>query len=169
VRGRTTSALIVSFTFLSISLLLAGLTAASSNLPRKEMTTTTTTSQTSSSATGLHELTFIQAGAGLNSYLPWSITLSNGVIGNLTKVNPSNATIIPWWRFTPQADPGCNPCGPPISTNQSVSTIAFLVPYGSYHYEEYSAYGLVLGQVDFSQSNPLPVEINPVLVHCPCV
>jgi hypothetical protein len=178
-RGRTTSALIVSFTFLSILLLLGGLTSASGNLSRMEMTTTaTTTSQTSSSATGLHELTFIQDREGSYpfSYLPWSITLSNGVVGNLTEVNPSNATILPGWTYHPCEGAVCtsssenaNPNPYDMSTNQSLSTITFLVPYGSYHYEEYSAFGLLFGQVDFSPSNPLPVAINPIVVYCPCV
>lgn len=159
-RGRTTSALIVCFTLLSSFLLLGSLTSASSALSRTD--TTTTTSGTSSVATGLHELTFIQENLLSSNFLPWSITLSNGAVGNLTEVNPSNTTILPWWTYTRYADPSCTICGPPVSSNQSLSTMTFLVPFGSYHYEEYTAYGMVFGQVDFSPSNPLPVGINPI-------
>lgn len=168
-RGRATSILALSFTLMSIFLLLGGLTSASTPLPGIE--TTTTTSQTSSSATasGLHELTFIQENLIGSNFLPWSITLSNGAVGTLTEVNPSNATILPWWTYTRFADPSCTFCGPPSSNNQSLSTITFLVPFGSYHYEEYSAYGVVLGQVDFSPWDPLPVGINPYVVYCPCI
>jgi hypothetical protein len=117
-------------------------------------------------------LTFIQEREGSYpySYLPWSIWLSNGVIGNLTEVNPSNSTILPFWTYHPCNGGVCisssedpNPYN--MSTNQSVSTITFLVPYGSYHYEEYSAFGVVFGRVDFSPSNPLPVGINPIVVY----
>jgi len=161
-RGRTTGILIVSFTLLSTFLLLGALTSASGAL---KIETTTTAS---SSATGLHELTFIQAECPCYPpngyfYLPWSITLSNGAIGNLTEVNPPNATIVPLWaqcHCSSSSDPYPN-----ISTNQSVSTITFLVPYGSYHYEEYTDLGMVFGQVDFSASNPLPVGINPVVAY----
>jgi hypothetical protein len=151
-RGRTTGILIVSFTLLSSALLLGALTSASSPLSRIETTTTT-----SSSATGLHELTFIQedlVGHYTLGWVPWSVTLSNGAAGELTESNPSNTTILPW----PDNENS-------FSNNQSLSTITFLVPYGFYSYEEVTAFGAVFGQVDFSQSNPFPVDIGTWFPH----
>jgi hypothetical protein len=174
-RGGSASNILVSGTLLSIFLLLGSLTYVSSDLSRIAMPTTA--SRTASFPPGLHNLTFLQSGDG-SGYLPWSITLSSSVIGNLTEVNPTNATIVPW--STIQAlrcsHNSCsnltildcsgyyrlNSCSGPIlySDNQSVATVSFLVPYGSYSYEVVTEYGALFGQVDFSPSNPLPVGIN---------
>ncbi len=162
-RSRTMSILTVSFTFLSTFLLLGSLTSASTDLSRTETTTTTTYSRTasSSSAAGLHELTFIQedlwGGHYTLGWVPWSIRLSNGAVGNLTESNPPNATILPW----PEDEVS-------HANNQSLSTITFLVPYGVYSYEIVASSvpaPAVFGQVDFSPSNPLPVGIGPWFPH----
>jgi hypothetical protein len=170
-RGRTTGVLIVSFTLLSIFLLLGSLTSASSPLSRIEVTTTTTTSfgtATSSSATsGLHELTFIQETSsdcnGTEYWVPWSVTLSNGAVGNLTESNPANATMMFSDKFScPNGELTYAPGhGLTWSNNESVSTITFLVPYGSYSYEIVGpVVPAAFGQTHFSPSNAFPVEIN---------
>lgn len=82
-------------------------------------------------------------------WLPWSITLWNTAIGNVTKTDGDVGT----WRFPY-----------PLSTNQSQSTIAFRVPYGTYNYEVIMVFGSMFGKVNFSPSNPLPVGINVELV-----
>jgi hypothetical protein len=141
-RGQARSILIAGLALLSIFLLL-GLTYESTNPSRIE----------TSSAMESHELTFIQEGTpsplGPVGWLPWSVTLSNIAIGNLTESNPTNTKILQ-----------C-PSGGISFSNQSVSTITFLVPYGSYHYEADTALGPVSGQIDFSPSNALPVEVVP--------
>jgi hypothetical protein len=163
VRGQTTSTLIASFTLLSIFLLLGSLTSASSGLSRMGETKTAS----SSYATGLHESTFIQASSsdcnGLQQWVPWSVTLSDGTLGTLTESNPANATMIYFYGGVscPNYDLFYDHTVV-WSNNQSVSTITFLVPYGSYSYEIVGPGGFhaVFGQVDFSPSNTLPIETN---------
>jgi hypothetical protein len=152
-RGGSASNILVSGTLLSIFLLLGSLTYVSSDLTR--IAAPKTTSRTAIFPPGLYNLTFIQEGflgpAGATFWLPWSITLSSGTIGNLTESNPSNnlSSISP--NFL---------ANDPSLYDQSLATITFLVPYGSYHYEVLTPLGSVFGQVDFSPSNAFPVGIR---------
>jgi hypothetical protein len=149
-RGLTMGILIGIFALLSMFLLFGWFDLG----VREHPETAVPTSRTSSSSTGLHELTFIQENTstplGPVGWLAWSVTLSNGAVGNLTESNPSNTEIVQ-----------CPSHGISVFTNQTVSTITFLEPYGSYHYEADTAQGSVSGQIDFSPSNAVPVEINP--------
>ena len=138
-RGQTRSVVVVSFTSLSVFLVLGLLAYPSSP----------------SSTTQSHELTFTQEGTlsplGPYLWLPWSITLSGGAIGSITESNPPDTKITE-----------C-PAGGISSSNLGylVENITFDVPYGLYHYEVETAVGPMSGQVDFSASNALPVHILP--------
>lgn len=159
--GRSAGSLMVGFTLLCTFILLGSLTSASSDLSRMGTRTTASRTASSGSVTGLHELTFIQGdlwgGHYTLGWAPWSVTLWNGAAGTFTESNPSNTAILPW------PDERTNP-----STNQSLSTITFFVPYGVYSYEIVASSvpaPAVFGQVDFSPSNPLPVGVGPWFPH----
>ena len=114
------------------------------------------------------KLTFIQESGpdpsfcnGGDYWVTWSVTLSNGAMGSVTEAITSNTTILSNEMPCPNgsifyAD------GVSWSNNESVSTITFLVPYGSYSYKVVgpATFPAVFGQVDFSPSNTIPVEIN---------
>ena len=156
---------------LSSFLLLGSLTSASSSLSRMGEATSTSSRTASPSATsGFHELTFIQEGSslcnGTEYWLPWSVTLSNGAIGSLTKSNPSNATMVFSNEFACPNGEMTYANGFSWSSDERASTITFLVPYGSYSYEVVgpSRQGVyqaaTFGRIDFSPSNTIPVVIN---------
>jgi hypothetical protein len=114
-------------------------------------------------------LTFIQETSslcnGTEYWVPWSVTLSNGAVGNLTVSNPANTTMMFSNKFScPNGELTYAPGhGLTWSNNESVSTITFLVPYGSYSYEIVGPVVTIpamFGQTHFSPSNAFPVEIN---------
>jgi hypothetical protein len=145
-RGGNAGNILVSGTLLSIFLLLGSLTYVSSDLSR--IAAPKTTSRTAIFPPGLYNLTFIQEvysdPGSCCSWIPWSITLSNPVVGSMTmtKGDISLATVSL------------------VSSNESLSSISFYVPYGSYSYRVNTVFGGMFGQVDFSPSNSFPVDVN---------
>jgi hypothetical protein len=112
-------------------------------------------------------LTFIQESSsdcnGIQYWVPWSVTLSNGAVGNLTESNPGNTTMIFFYGGVSCPNYELFYDHTVVwSNNETVSTITFLVPYGSYSYEIVgpAPFRTVFGQVDFSPSNTIPVEFN---------
>lgn len=108
--------------------------------------TITSTSTVTSSITGLRELTFVQrptlccpGPSCFESYFaPWSVTLWNSVIGNLTLANPPNTMTV---------DVAAWVTGVGSPKYQNFSMITFTVPVGSYSYSASAAVGYLNGKV----------------------
>lgn len=150
VKGNSESILIGVCTLLAILLFLAALTGVSrtSRSTRTETETVTSTTVVTSSITGLYPLTFEQCDPGWCGQLftlPWSVTLSNGVIGNVTLTDPQGA-VIP-----------ANECV--FSAGLNSTDITFFVPFGTYDYKATTGAGVVEGHTTFSFAN-VPVEVS---------
>jgi hypothetical protein len=149
-RGGNESILIGVCTLLAVLLFLVALTAASGIISstRTETETVTSTTTVTSSITGLYPLTFEQCdpeACGQLFTLPWSVSLWNGAIGNVTLTDPPGATI-------PTNE--CDFLAGPNSTS-----ITFFVPFGSYDYRVTTGAGVVEGHTSFSFAN-VPVQVS---------
>jgi len=101
--------------------------------------TITSISTVTSSIAGLRELTFVQRPTlccpGPSCYetyfAPWSVTLWNSAIGNLTLANPPNVMTadVAAWVATGEGSP----------KYQNFSVVTFTVPVGSYSYSASAA------------------------------
>jgi hypothetical protein len=149
-KGSNESVLIGVCTLLAILLLLVSLTAVSGALSsaRTKTETVTSTTTVTSSITGLYPLTFEQCDPGWCGQLftlPWSVTLSNSVIGNVTLADPPGATI------------PTNECV--FSRGLNSTSITFFVPFGSYDYRVTTGAGVVQGHTSLAFPN-VPVQVS---------
>jgi hypothetical protein len=149
-KGSNEGILIGACTLLGILLFLVVLTAVSGAISstRTEIETVTSTTTVTSSIAGLYSLTFEQCDPGWCGQLftlPWSVSLWNSVVGNVTLTDPQGATI------------PTNECV--FSAGLNSTSITFFVPFGSYDYKVTTGAGVVEGHTSFSFAN-VPVQVS---------
>jgi hypothetical protein len=149
-KGSNESILIGVCTLLAVLLFLVALTAVSgaNSSAMTETETVTSTTTVTSSITGLYPLAFEQCyegSCGELFTLPWSISLWNSVIGNVTLTDPPGATI------------PTNECL--FQRGLNSTSITFFVPFGSYDYKVTTGAGVVEGHTSFSFPNA-PVQVS---------
>ena len=147
-KKRTESILVGICTLLAILLFLATLTDLSGRTSSTTTETVTSTTTVTSSINGLYPLTFEQCDPGWCGQLftmPWSVSLWNSAIGNLTLTDPPGAAI------------PTNECL--FQRGLNSTSIAFFVPFGSYDYKVTTGAGVVEGYTAFSFAN-VPVQVS---------